>query len=120
MIKTEMFLTQLINSVVNHLTQEVEDLPIHTSQQFLVRSELERRCRELMDKQPSMGISKAEKVLTVAAALFFNGDVQACKDQWEVATVEDPLGYYEVEMRGLGMIVITAIDVSRNARYPNE
>lgn len=118
MIKTEVFLKQLINSVVHHLTQECENEGQHTYQQFMVRAELERRRRELHGDQPQMGISRAEVNLRVAAVMFFNGDVKAATDQWEAATIEDPDGYYEVEMKGLGHTIITAIDVTTNHRLP--
>jgi len=119
MIKTETFRQQLMNSVIRHTTSECTNLPEYDYMQFMMRSELQRRHRELMvflADSEKVTTSTAEKTLHATAIMFFNGDVQACTEQWEAATIDDPDACYEVEMLNLGKSCITAIDLTTDIR----
>lgn len=116
MIKADIFRVQIVNSVVNHITSECKDQPEHDYMQFMIRSELQRRHRESLTLLPSIGMSTSEQILRSIAIMFFDGDIQACTEQWQSATIDDESAFYEIEMSDLGRTKIGAIDLSRNLR----
>lgn len=86
--------------------------------QFMMRSELQRRHRELMNylATSQSAASTAERTLHAVAIMFFNGDVAACTEQWQAATIDNPDACYQVELPNMGQIQIQAIDLTTDIR----
>ena len=99
MTDQEIFHRQLIASYVAHVAKTPYE-------EFMVRSELLRRTRELMTLCPL--VDPYAKASTV---IFFNGDRRAYEDNLEGAVTENPDHVYTIETFPLGVTTLKAISL---------